>query len=512
MRRMHAGFAVPVGALAVLLAGCTSGSSASSSASSSGSAGGEKAQLTLGMSADIQGWDPSNQPGYQGWAGEAVWDNLVKCDELGKPQADIADKWSISKDNKSFTAHIRQGMKFSDGTPVDSTAVAATFKYLSSHGGASVDYKGLKVDAPDTQNVTLTWPTPQPTIVLKVCGPKITTKALLDSGKVNDTPIGSGPYLLDKAGTTRGSVYTFTKNENHWNAANYPYKKLVLKVIESSTAAVSALKTGQIDGNEVSAQSYNEVQGSGMDIVTIKGGTTTRLLLTDHLGKKIPALGNVDVRRAINMVFDKNAMVKSLYQGHGQPASQIFRPGSTAYIDGMADPYPYNVDQAKALMAKAGYADGFTLQLPTMAGQNFETLMPYVTQQLGLLNIKVKQVPLSGANAIGDLLSGTYPVVLWQLGNLGESLQDINVVVLPTGYWNLEHQPDKTVDRLWNQIVTGDAAQQKTAQQQINKYVVDQAWFAPMVNPDRFYAHSKKVTINHVSDLEALTPKLRDFK
>src|SRR5690349_1124598 len=125
MRRMHAGFAVPVGALAVLLAGCTSGSSASSSASSSGSAGGEKAQLTLGMSADIQGWDPSNQPGYQGWAGEAVWDNLVKCDELGKPQADIADKWSISKDNKSFTAHIRQGMKFSDGTPVDSTAVAA---------------------------------------------------------------------------------------------------------------------------------------------------------------------------------------------------------------------------------------------------------------------------------------------------------------------------------------------------------------------------------------------------
>ncbi|MEU7828778.1 MULTISPECIES: ABC transporter substrate-binding protein [unclassified Nonomuraea] len=498
-------------ALAVLLAGCTGQSATGTGPAGGGTTKTAKDTLTLGMSADIQGWDPSNQPGYQGWAGEAVWDTLVKCDAFGKPEADIADKWSISEDNKSFTAHIREGMKFSDGTPVDSAAVEATYKYISTHGGAQADYEGIKFDTPDPQNITITWPEPQPLIVTRICNPKVTTKAILDSGKVNDTPVGSGPYVLDTAGTTRGSVYAFTKNDQHWNAANYPYKKLVIKVIESETATVSALKTKQIDGALITPQSYNEITASGLKVQTMQG-QTTRLLLTDHLGKKIPALGDVRVRRAINMVFDREAMVKNLYQGHGKPSYQIFRPGSDAYIEGLQDPYPFDVAKAKALMAEAGYEKGFALELPTMAGQNHEKLMPYVTQQLAQLNITVKQVPLSGANAIGDLLSGTYPVVLWQLGNFGQSLQDIDIVVRSSGYWNLMHQPDATVDKHWKQIVTGDEAQKKAAQQEINRYIIDQAWFAPMVNPDGFYAHSPDVTVDKVSDVEALTPKLRDFK
>lgn len=512
MRRSKSALVVAASTLAVLLAGCTGGSSTGAGPAISGATGkAVKDTLTLGMAADIQGWDPSNQPGYQGWAGEAVWDTLVKCDEFGKAEADIADKWSVSEDNKSFTAHIREGMKFSDGTPVDSAAVAATFRYMTTHGGVQGNYKGIKVDTPDPQNITISWPEPQPLIVSRICTPKITTKALLDSGKVNDNPIGSGPYVLDTAGTTRGSVYTFTKNDNHWNAARYPYKKLVVKVIESATATVNALKTKQIDGASITTQSYNEITASGLKTVTLQG-VTTRLLLTDHLGKKIPALGDVRVRRAINMVFDRDAMVKNLYQGRGKPSYQIFRPGSDAYVDGLQDPYPFDVAKAKALMAEAGYEKGFTLELPTMAGQNHEKLMPYVTQQLGQLNITVKQVPLSGANAISDLLSGTYPVVLWQLGNLGQSLQDIDVVVRPTGYWNLMHQPDATVEGHWKKILTGNDAEKKTAQQEINRYIIDQAWFAPMANPDGFYAHSPGVTIDHVSDVEALHPKLRDFK
>ena len=149
------------------------------------------------------------------------------------------------------------------------------------------------------------------------------------------------------------------------------------------------------------------------------------------------------VRQAINMVFDKEAMAKNLYQGNAEPTAQVFRKGTAAYIDGLQDPYPFDVDKAKQLMAEAGYADGFTLELPTIAGQNFETLMPYVTQQLAQINIKVKQVPLSGANAISDLLSGKYPVVLWQLGNLGNSALQIYIESTPEGWWNLEHQPDE---------------------------------------------------------------------
>jgi peptide/nickel transport system substrate-binding protein len=200
------------------------------------------------------------------------------------------------------------------------------------------------------------------------------------------------------------------------------------------------------------------------------------------------------------------------YPGNANPAYQIFREGSDAFINGVKDPYPYNVDEAKALMAKAGYADGFTLQIPSMAGQNHETLLPYISQQLALLNIKVEQVPLSGPNAIAELLSGKFPVPLWQLGNYGESLQDISDYVLKDGIWNVSHQDDAKIDGLWNTVLSGSEAERKQAEQDINKYVTDQAWFVPMVYMDRFYATDPKVNLQESSDFSGLHPLLRDFK
>src|SRR6478609_2561699 len=247
MRRINPKLAVPITALALLLAGC-GGGSAGRPASAPSASGGQKELLTLGSTLDIQGWSPINQPGYQSWALEAVWDNLVKCDGNGKAQPDVADTFEVTNGNKTFKAHIREGQKFSDGTPVDSAAVKASFEYAAK---TSNDYKGVKIETPDANNVSLTWPEAQgPVIENKACNPHILPPAWLAAKKF-DKPVGSGPYVLDTAASTTGSVYTFTKNENHWNAQNYPYKKLVIKVITSDTAAVSALKTGQIDATIV---------------------------------------------------------------------------------------------------------------------------------------------------------------------------------------------------------------------------------------------------------------------
>jgi peptide/nickel transport system substrate-binding protein len=496
-------------ALALVVAGCTS--QAGTGASSTDAAGGQKAQLTLAQTVDFYGWDPNNQPGYQGWAAEAVWDQLCKTDANGKAVPDIADTFEVTNGNKTFKAHIREGQKFSDGTPVDAAAVKASFEYLVKAGQA--DYKGITFETPDAHDISISWPDAQgPIMDNKACNPKIAPAAWLAAKKF-DKPVGSGPYVLDTSASTSGSVYTFTKNENHWNAKNYPYTKLVIKVITSDTAAVSALKTGQIDAVLVPQASLNEVEASGQKVISYQG-QTTRLLLTDHLGTSIKPIGNLKVRQAINMVFDKAAMAKNLYQGNAEPTPQVFRKGTDAYVGGMPDPYPFDVEKAKSLMAEAGYANGFSLELPTMTGQNFETLMPYVTQQLAKINISVKQVPLTGANAIGDLLSGKYPVVLWQLGNLGNSALQIYIESTPEGWWDLMHQPDQYVDTRWAQIkTTTDPKESAKLQQEINQYQVDQAWFAPMVYNGTNYAYNPaKVSIPTQSDQEALVPKLRDFK
>ncbi len=495
-------FAGSAAAVTASLAACSGGSD------DGAGAGASSDTLTLGMTSDIAGWDVGIIPTYQGWYGDAIYEPLVRRDENADISPAAAESWEFSDDNTSVTVHLRSGQTFTDGTPMDTAALQATLEYV---GSLNTRFAGLTFDVADAQTMTITWPAPNPLIAMRLGEVRLASAKYLASGDLDSAPCGAGPYEVDTANTTRGSVYTFTRREGYWDPESYPYDKVVMKVFASDTAGMNALKTGQIDGCLIPQSSYDEANASGLNVIALQG-VTTRLLITDHLGQKIPALGNVDVRRAMNMVFDKEAMTKNLYLGHGKPASQIFREGSDAYLEDFDDPYPFDVDAAKALMAGAGFANGFDLQIPTMTGQNHEKLMPYITQQLALLNIRVEQVPLSGPDAITNLLSGTYPVPFWQLGNYGDSLVDIQDYCLTDGLWNVSHQPDATIDGLWQEILIGDEEQQKAAEQDINRYIVDQAWFVPMVYPDGFYATSKKVSVPHVTDFSALHPNLIDFK
>lgn len=479
-----------------------------SNTSTESSAAGSKNTLTLGQTADLPGYSPAIQPSYQGWFADAIWDTPLICDELNNPSPEIAETFEISDDNRSATLQIRKGLTFSDGSEVDAEDIKASAELAAPVNGR---FEGLKYDIADPQTITITWPEPQAVMVSRLCELQVTSSEAAEGDDIDKTVVGSGPYVLDETKTTRGSTYTLTKRDDYWDSDSYPFDNLVLKVLESETAGINALKTGQIDGVLSSSSTVDEVEASGLQTVVMRGNTT-RLLITDHLGETIPALGDVRVRQAMNMVFDREAIASSLYRGRAEPASQIFREGTDAYIDGLEDPYPYDVEKAKELMADAGYEDGFDLEIPSFKGVNLELLLPFVKEQLGQINIRVKEVPETGPDAIANILSGTYPVPLWQLGNYGDSKQDIVDYVLPTGIWNVSHQEDKTVAKLWDQVMTGSEEEQAQAQKDINQYVIDQAWFVPMAYPDGIYAFSKDISVPHVSDFSQLHPLLRDFK
>src|SRR5690349_15519608 len=101
MRRIHQGVGAVVAALALAAAaGCTSqpGTTVPAAVASSGAA---KGTLTLGATLDIQGWNPTKQPGFQSWAHEAIWDSLVRCDANGKATPDVADTFEVTDENKT---------------------------------------------------------------------------------------------------------------------------------------------------------------------------------------------------------------------------------------------------------------------------------------------------------------------------------------------------------------------------------------------------------------------------
>ena len=107
MRKKFAGLVAPLLAGALLLAGCTSTTNTDTSSASGSTAAMSttKDTLTLGATLDMYGWDPLNQPGYQNWAADAVWQHIARCDAVGALQPDAAESWEISDANKTITCH-----------------------------------------------------------------------------------------------------------------------------------------------------------------------------------------------------------------------------------------------------------------------------------------------------------------------------------------------------------------------------------------------------------------------
>ncbi|WAL74668.1 ABC transporter substrate-binding protein [Kitasatospora sp. YST-16] len=497
---------------ALLVSGCTGGSTGSTSATGSTAS---KDDLVLGLEADIPGWDPGKiLPGSVGWAPQAVYDTVFNCDELGNISPNIAQSYEFTDNNTKLTLHIRSGMKFSDGTPVDGPAVKSALEYQVNAPGGKSTLPGVTVSSPDASTVVMTTPTPKPYLTTYMCmgSGAVASPKYLASGNLDQAPVGSGPYVYDQAHSTPGSVYVFTKNHDNWDAGRYPYEKVTLKVLTDRTARLNALKTGQIAGAITDASTLGQLKSSGLNTLE-QHGQWAGLLIEDRAGKIVPALGDVRVRQAINMVFDKAAIAQKLYQGQAEPTAQIFRKNSAAWIPDLKDPYPYDLAAAKKLMADAGYADGFSLEIPYLAGFGLDSAMPVAVQGLKELNIEAKQVTLSGANALLDMLSGKYPVIFWPLGNHGDSRLTIDGSVLPTSVWNTGKTSDPTVDQLWNTVLTSQGEASAAAQKALNKHIVDQAWFAPWVYMNSFVGYDpKKVVLQKSSDLNQLAPQLSDFR
>lgn len=504
--------AVVAGALslAILVSGCTGTGGGGSTAAAT-----DKDELVLGIEADIPGWDPAKLlPGSVAWASQAVYDSLLTCDETGNVTAGLAESFEFNADNTQLTLAIRDGVEFSDGEPLDATAVKASLDYEFSSPGGQSFFAGTTAEVQDDMTVVISTPQPKPFLTSYLCQSSgvIASPKYLASGNLDAAPVGSGPYVYDADSSTPGSEYVFTKNDDNWNADAYPYKKLTLKVLADRTARVNALKTGQISGAVLDPATLAELESAGMASIR-QQGTWSGLLINDREGKIVPALANADVRRAINMVFDKAAIADKLYHGQAESTSQIFRKGSAAYIDGLDDPYPYDLTAAKELMAKAGYADGFSLELPYIANFGLDSAMPVVIQGLKELNIDVTQVTLAGQTALLDLLSGKYPIIFWPLGNHGDSRLTIDGAIVPTAIWNTSHVEDPTIDELWATILTTQGDESAKAQQELNQYVIDQAWFSPWVYVSTFFMYDgDKLAIKKSSDPNQLAPLLSDFQ
>lgn len=360
------------GLMAVSLAGCGGAGTTEKAAEASGTETGaaaeignseKKEELVFVNYRDIRDLNPHLYAGEM-YAQEMLYETLVNITADGY-EGCLAESWDISEDGKTYTFHIRDGVKFSDGEVCDANAIKANFDAIienkDRHTWLEMMNLLVGVSAPDDKTFVIELSEPYYPLLteLGVTRPfaMISPKAMKD-GSTKDgvnAYIGTGPYVLTDFVTDEYAV--FEANENYWGEQP-KIKKITVKVIPDNQTRILALEKGEIDmifgKNMIDADAINQYAGNDKFTVSLSDPTSTRQIV---LNTTKEVLADKEVRQALQHATNKQAISDGIFYGLEQPADTLFAK-TVPYCDIDLEPYAYDVEQAQSMLDEAGWVVG----------------------------------------------------------------------------------------------------------------------------------------------------------
>ena len=361
------------GLMAASLTGCggagnaaetTAAAGAENSAAASEAGSSEaKEELVFVNYRDIRDLNPHLYAGEM-YAQEMLYETLVNITADGY-EGCLAECWDISDDGKTYTFHIRDGVKFSDGEVCDANAIKANFDAIienkDRHTWLEMMNLLVGVSAPDDKTFVIELSEPYYPLLteLGVTRPfaMISPKAMKD-GSTKDgvnAYIGTGPYVLTDFVTDEYAV--FEANENYWGEQP-KIKKITVKVIPDNQTRILALEKGEIDmifgKNMIDADAINQYTGNDKFTVSLSDPTSTRQIV---LNTTRDVLADKEVRQALQHATNKQTISEGIFYGLEQPADTLFAK-TVPYCDIDLEPYAYDVELAQSMLDEAGWVVG----------------------------------------------------------------------------------------------------------------------------------------------------------
>jgi peptide/nickel transport system substrate-binding protein len=333
-----------------------------------GGAAGGGGVINISLNADPPKLDPAQSSAF---VDRQVLNNL--CDKLfdlgpdGKIVPMLVTGSQISEDKLTYTFTLRDGVKFHDGTDLNADAVKFNLTRDMAPSSPRLNeltlVKSVDVVDPKTIKITLKEPfAPFLSILTDRAGMIVSpTAAQAEGDNFLQKPVCSGPFKFQDR--VKGDHITLVRNENYWRPGLPKADKLVYKIFTDANTALVNLRSGQVDMTDVLPA--KEVPGLAADknfAVVNKPGLGYQGI---WLNVKQAPLDKKEVRQAINMLIDRDALVKVVFSGLATPGNSAFSQGSLAYGD--SDKYTApNLQQAKDLLTKAGATNvTFTLKTGT---------------------------------------------------------------------------------------------------------------------------------------------------
>jgi peptide/nickel transport system substrate-binding protein len=486
-------------AACILLAAATAACGSGTPATAPGSA---KGVLTIALGTPPVSLDPSRGGnGPTAMFQTPAYGSLLHLQGNGgteSPSLAESYKW-VGSDNTELQVVLRPGLKFSDGTALDSAAVKASAEHFAANGSAFayVGQEVASVETPDERTVVFKLKAPDPTFPNQLAetsglGMIINPKAIADKADLGTSTAGAGPYELSASQTVVGTTYTYVPNPYYYDKPAVRYKEIVIKVIADPSTALAALQSGQVQVAYATPGENTQAKSAGLSIASFPGATDG-LFFQDY-GGMVPALGNVAVRQAINLAIDRAAAANVVTLGTGKPTAQLPVAGSLGYDAGLDKVYPYDLSKAKQLMAQAGYAKGFTLPtlVPTFVPTS-DNLAQILAAQLAKIGITMKlgDVTTIGAYAAAQG-TGKYSATVFAVGFPLGVPSAASVLFGPTSLGNPRHEKFPAVLPAVQTASAMGGDQAAPAWQQINSTIVNTALEAPIMTEAYAYYYSGK--------------------
>jgi peptide/nickel transport system substrate-binding protein len=346
------------------------------------------------------------------FATQAIFDPLTRMGPNGEVLPGLATGWA-QETPTTWVFRLRSGVAFSNGEPFDADAVIAAFAYLQTDEGrrdsvASQDLKSTfrSFRARDALTVEVVTLDPDPILPLHLHFVRIPAPrhwARLGRDAFQLAPIGTGPFRVDRWDDARLDLSAFAQS---WRAPQVT--RIVMSQIADPIVRLQAFISGTVDiAAAVGPDDAEAIARVGGRLLARPSPVVHYLMFVTTA--ETP-LKDARVQRALNHAVDKKTMVRSFLADATRPVGQFSHPMAFGF-DPTLPAYDFDRDKARALLAEAGYADGFafTMLLDTSSGGGYTDWFQQIAQDFAAVGVTMTVRPTTTARMVESVQSGTWP-------------------------------------------------------------------------------------------------------
>ncbi|MGJ8585749.1 MAG: ABC transporter substrate-binding protein [Marinosulfonomonas sp.] len=334
-----------------------------------------------------------------------IFEGLTRFAADGSVIPGLASSWSISDDGLVYTFNLRDGVKFHDGTTMDAEDVKFSLDRARAEDSTNAQkalfasIEDVTVVDPLTVKITLSAPTGN--FIFNMAWGDAVIVAPESIENIQTNPIGTGPFKF--VDWVQGDKVEIERNPDYWGAMP-PLEKATFKFISDPTAAFAAVMAQDVDAFAGFPAPENLPQfEADPRFQVLVGNTEGETILA--INNKLPPFDDVKVREAVAHAINRQAIIDGAMFGYGTPIGTHFAPHHPAYVD-LTNLSDYDPEKSKALLAEAGFPDGFTTTLklppPSYARRGGEI----IASQLRAVGIETEITNLEWAQWLEEVFRG----------------------------------------------------------------------------------------------------------